>query len=204
LFDLIFRHLAVSGVHLASPPEPPAAVSRVAAISMTPPERLLELVAIFAPLSIAERAAIAAKLQAHSHEQGDRLLERGAVLQSLFIVASGVLSFTRDDPEGESELIRLGPGDHYGEIGLLTGDASTGKLTALTPVIVYELTKEDLVPLLEARPEVSNQLCRVLAKRQAMGRIAAATGLNDTMPAHRLTNWFSDRLHRLYETATGQ
>ncbi len=204
LFDLIFRHLAACGIHLASPPTQQAAVIQAADKPMTGPERLLELVAIFARLTAAERAAIAAKLEQHSHEQGDRLFERGAVLQSLFIVASGVLSFARDDPGGETELVRLGPGDHYGEIGLLTGDSSNGTLTALTPVIVYELSKSDLAPILQARPEVSQELCRALARRQAMGRIAAANELDDMVPAHRLTSWFSDRLHRLYDTASGK
>jgi len=43
-----------------------------------------------------------------------------------------------------------------------------------------------------------------LARRQAMGRIAAANELDDMVPAHRLTSWFSDRLHRLYDTASGK
>ncbi len=204
LFDLIFRHLAASGIRLASPLTQPVAVNPAVVKPMTGLERLLELVAIFAPLTVAERAALAAKLKQHSYEQGDRLFERGAVLQSLFILASGVLSFTREDPGGATELVRLGPGDHFGEIGLLTGDSSTGKLTALTPVIVYELGKSDLAPILQVRPEVAHELCRVLARRQAMGRIAAATELDGMVPVHRLASWFSERLHRLYDTASGK
>src|SRR5229473_155966 len=76
LFDLIFRHLAASGIRLASPLTQPAAVNQAVVKPMTGPERLLELVAIFARLTAAERAAIAAKLEQHSHEQGDRLFER--------------------------------------------------------------------------------------------------------------------------------
>jgi hypothetical protein len=39
-------------------------------------------------------------------------------------------------------------------------------LKALVPVTTYELAKEDLAPVLEARPDVSHELCRALAKRQ--------------------------------------
>jgi CRP-like cAMP-binding protein len=164
------------------------------------PEMSLELVAIFATLTIAERVAIAAKLKQHSYDQGEILLEPGRVLQSLFIVASGVLSLIRD----EVELMRLGPGDHFGEIGLLTGAPSIGKITALTPVIVYELAKTDLAPILEARPEISQELCRALARRQATGRSTAAAEMDHTVPTNRLTSWFSDRIHRLLDIANAK
>jgi CRP-like cAMP-binding protein len=55
---------------------------------------------------------IAAKLKEKSYDEGEILVEPGAVLQSLFIVGSGVLSFTREEIEGDFELLRLGPGDH--------------------------------------------------------------------------------------------
>src|SRR5207237_2550035 len=84
-------------------------------------ERLLELVAIFDTFTPEERAAIAAKLKQRSYDEGETLVEPGIVLQSLFIIGSGVVSFTHKGIEGEIEMLRLGPGDHFGEIGLLTG-----------------------------------------------------------------------------------
>jgi signal-transduction protein with cAMP-binding, CBS, and nucleotidyltransferase domain len=42
-----------------------------------------------------ERAAIAAKLKKASYEKGDVLVKPDDVLQSLFIVGSGVLSVAR-------------------------------------------------------------------------------------------------------------
>jgi CRP-like cAMP-binding protein len=68
----------------------------------------------------------------------------GAALQSLYIVASGVLSGRRDNGEFEEEVMRFGPRDHFGEIGVLSGTATAGYITALTPTIVYELGKEEL------------------------------------------------------------
>jgi len=95
----------------------------------------------------------------------------------------------------------LGPGDQFGEIGLLTGAPSNVKITALTPVLVYELAKEDLAPILQARPEISHELCRALARRRAAGRSTAGAEMDEVVPMHRLTSWFADRLHRLYGTA---
>ena len=161
-------------------------------------ERLLDLVDIFATFAPEERAAIAAKLKRRSYDEGETLVEPGTVLQSLFIIGSGVVSFTHEGIEGEMELLRLGPGDHFGEIGMLTGAGATARISALVPTTVYELAKADLTPILEARPPVAQELCRTLARLQAAGRLSASSELDEDVPKHRLTDWFSDRIHRLY------
>jgi small-conductance mechanosensitive channel/CRP-like cAMP-binding protein len=206
LFDLVFRHLVAAGVDLALPQNQPQPSRSDAGSQMPEPaaERLLRLVSIFATLTPDERRAIAAKLKPASYDRGDMALEPGQVLKSLFIVGAGVLSATRDDGDGEIELWRLGPADHYGEIGMLTGAPSTTKLTALMPAMVYELTKEDLAPILEARPEVAHELSCALAERQAAARLTASSELDETVPTNRLTTWFSERLHRLYDVANAR
>ena len=133
--------------------------------------------------------------------EGETVVEPGTVLHSLFIVESGVLSFTREESIGEIELLRLGPGDHFGEIGMLTGAPATAKITALIPTTVYELANDDLSPILQAQPEVSQGLCRALAQRQAAGQLVASAELAEGVPANRLTTWFSERLHRLHDMA---
>src|SRR5262249_28503843 len=196
LFDLIYRHLAAADIDLASPQNGPEEELRK---SGTRAERLLKLVAIFATFTPEERSVIAAKLKEKSYDEGEILVEPGAVLQSLFIVGSGVLSFTREEIEGDIELLRLGPGDHFGEIGMLTGAGAVAKLTALIPTTVYELAKSDLTPILEDRPRVAQELCRALAQRQAVARLDASPEIDEILPKHRLTSWFSERLHRLYD-----
>jgi CRP-like cAMP-binding protein len=92
------------------------------------------------------------------------------VLQSLFIVGKGVLSITQDGIEGETEVMRLGRGDHFGEFGLLTGAPATAKISALVLATVYELARADVSLILEGRPQVAQELCRALARRQTAGR----------------------------------
>jgi CRP-like cAMP-binding protein len=205
LFDLIHRHLAASGVELASRQiqfnQPGAGQNLKEPKSQA--EIVLELVTIFGALTPSERAAIAAKLTQHFYDKGETLLAARKVLNSLYIIAGGVISFTRQDAEIETEFMRLGPGDHYGEISLLTGAPSVSVITALTPVIIYELAKADLTPILEARPEVAQELGRALAQRQAAGRSTAAAESDEALPTNRLASWFSDRIHRLYDISGG-
>jgi len=201
LFDLVFRHVAAAGAHLASPEDgaDQAGGEEPSNIEKTGPDRILDLVALFATLTPQERAAITTKLKRASYERGDTLVEPGTVLHSLFIVGEGVLSVTRGDSGGETEVLRFGPGDHFGEIGLLTGSSSGASVTALAPSIVYELSKTDLAPILEARPEIAQELSRALAHQQATGRALAAPELDKTEPTRNLNAWFSERIHELFD-----
>jgi small-conductance mechanosensitive channel/CRP-like cAMP-binding protein len=205
LFDWISRHLAAAGVGLASsqsqpnwpqqgaPPETPKSAV----------ERATGLVAIFAEMTEDERNKLAARAKRAHYDEAAVLIEPGTVLHSLFIIGSGVVSITRAVFEGEIELWRLGPGDHFGEIGMLTGAGAQATLRALTPVTTYELAKEDLAPVLEARPEVSQGLCRALARRQAVGQLLTSPEIDQTPPS-RVASWFSERLHRLFDPAAAE
>ena len=146
-----------------------------------------------------ERAAIAGKLKQASYEAGETLVKPGDVLQSLFIVGSGVLSVTWPSRVGDKDELRFGPGDYFGEIGLLTGAPAGGIITALAPSVVYELAKADLRPTLEARPQIAQELARVLAERIATGRALSPADLDATAAAEGLSAWFSQRVHKLFE-----
>jgi small-conductance mechanosensitive channel len=200
LFDRISRHLAAAGIALAAS-QSQATQAAAPEKTVTAAERAVGLVAMFAGLTEDERRTLAAKTKPRHHDEGAVLVELGEVLHSLFIIGAGVVSVTVSVSEGEIEVLRLGPGDHFGEIGMLTGNGATGTLKATMPVTVYELGKEDLAPVLEARPEVSHELCRALAERQAAGQLTASPEIDRSMPPSRVALWFADRLHRLFAPA---
>jgi CRP-like cAMP-binding protein len=200
LFDLIHRHLAAAGIRLASPPGQPDESPRK---PKSDTERLLDQVSIFASLTLEERTALSAKLKPERYDHGDTLLQPGAVVQSLFLIGSGVLSVTWQESKREVELLRLGPGDHFGEIAMLTGTPSIAKITALTPATVYELPKADLAPILEARPQVARELSHALAERQAAGRIVNPAELGKARSTRHVSHWFSKRIRGPFELSSG-
>lgn len=157
---------------------------------------------IFRHLFLSDVRLVSAQDQSSCDGQGPRQpLPEAERRNALFLIGRGVLSATRDAIEGEIELERFGPGDHYGEIGMLTGSPSIAKIAALTPAVVYELAKDDLTPILEAFPQVAEKLSCALAQRRAASCLDAETGLGETLPTKALTAWFSERLHRLYGVA---
>jgi small-conductance mechanosensitive channel/CRP-like cAMP-binding protein len=206
LFDWISRHLTAAGIPLAPSQSQPPWTLQAADVKQarTAEERALDLVAIFTDMTEEERKTLAAKARLKHYDEGDALAEPGTVLRSLFVIGAGVVALTTAASEGEIEFLRLGPGDHFGEIGMLTGRPAEATLKALVPVTTYELAKEDLAPVLEARPEVSHAFCRALARRQAAGQLIASPDIDKTVPLRRVAAWFSDRLHRLFDLANAE
>ncbi len=95
--------------------------------------------------------------------------------------------------------LRFGPGDYFGEMGLLANKPTIANITALAPGTVYELTKADLRPILEARPEIAQELSRAMAQRLEAGQALTAIELDKTVPVRGSSAWLSMQMHRLFE-----
>jgi small-conductance mechanosensitive channel len=119
------------------------------------------------PLSDAEKAKLHANLVRRHFQSGEQLIAQGIEINSAHVVFSGIVQVTRQVQDGRVlDLRRLGPGDSFGEISLLTGMVSLGTLTALTSGHLLELRAADLKPILEARPELIESLSHSAAKLQ--------------------------------------
>ena len=90
--------------------------------------------------------------------------------QALFILMSGVLLATQENDGTETEVVRLGPSDCFGDAGVLTASPTPFTVKAPTRASVYEIANDDLVPILKERPGVAAELTQVLARRKAVGQ----------------------------------
>ena len=175
VFDLIYRHAKAAGLVLAPPPENTGAAASPPSEELsfghhTTPRRLLDAIALFAAMTDDEKEALAATMLRRTFRKGDILAQQGAVLTSLMIIRSGIVVVTRRDRMPDPELVRLAPGDFFGEAGLLTGTGEFGTIEAQTFVVVYEITQEGLAPLLRDRPAIAEDLGALLARRVATER----------------------------------
>jgi len=171
VFDLVFRHSASNGIRLAPPPGsafslPPMA-TRPGIADL--PRRLLDQASIFAPLSDDERIALAPKMTRRTYKTGDVVVVQGSVAQALGILSSGVLVALQGHGKEKREVMRLAPGDCFGQGGVLTGAAAMFDVRALTKTTVYEIGKDDLAGILKDRPAITAELGQIMARREAVG-----------------------------------
>jgi small-conductance mechanosensitive channel len=136
-------------------------------IFLFPENELFEHSALLEPLSDAEKAHLNEKIIRHHFQAGEQLLAQGVTIESAEFIFSGIIQVTRQVQDGRVlNVRRLGPGDLFGEISLLTGMHSDVSLTALTSGLLLGLHSEDLKPLLESRPELAESLSHSAVKLQ--------------------------------------
>ena len=104
-----------------------------------------------------------------------RLMSQGDFGGSMFIIVRGeVLVSLSGGGKDERMLATLGPGEIVGEMSLFTGDRRTATVAAKDNVEALEITKASLERIFLKSPELIGRFGKVVAKRQAQLRLAAA------------------------------
>lgn len=159
--------------------------------------RLVGYVDLFRDLDEATRTRIAAAMSARLVDSGEVILREGEAGDSVFIVELGAIEVTVEIAgRGAHAMARLGTGDLFGEMSLLTGDPRSATLTALCETKVWELSRAAFEPILRERPAIADRLSRVMAKR----RLANAMLIGDLTRQERREaeqRWPDDILSRI-------
>ena len=138
---------------VAAPPAPALAEAALAAVE------------IFAPLSDAQRVELARRSQLREYAAGEAIVRQGAAGSSMFVMQKGEAVVTLDAPR--REVARLGSGDFFGEMSLLTGDPRTATVTAVTDCMVLEIAVEDFRGLVLSDPAVVERVAMAASSRGA-------------------------------------
>lgn len=89
-------------------------------------------------------------------------MEKGSIGENMFFIASGSVEVLSD---GQIMAI-LRPGQFFGEIALLFGHMKrTATIKAVTPCILYSLSRHDLMFILNIYPEIAENLQKEAEKR---------------------------------------
>jgi hypothetical protein len=115
---------------------------------------------LFEMLSDAERTAIVNEMEVESHDEGSVIINEGDPGSSMYVIASGeVKVYTRTvNKSGPVYLARLGEGDFFGEVSVLTGKPRTATITASQRTELLRLDKVKLDGLLTRYPGIQKVL----------------------------------------------
>jgi len=98
--------------------------------------------------------------------RGQTLFTEGEPGDSLYIVVAGKIKIGRRAADGrENMLAVMGPSDLVGELSIFDPGPRTASAVALTDSRVARLQQGALRPWIAGRPEIAEQLLRVLARR---------------------------------------
>ena len=127
--------------------------------------RLLGTVGVLASLTEAQRAELAAASRLLLYEADQPIVREGEPGASMFVVHTGEAAVTIAGADGE--LARHRPGGFFGEMSLLTGDARTATVTALTDCEVIEIGADAFRRIALADPAVIDGVTAAVAQRRA-------------------------------------
>ena len=135
---------------------------------MTPadPVELLSRVPLFSELSPGDLDRISRVAVPRSFPAGVRVFHEGDRSDACYLVRSGDLRVTREHPDGRAiALATLGPGDLFGELAMLDGEARSASVETLSDVELLALPAADVRRLLAEHPEISVKLIAALTRR---------------------------------------
>jgi cAMP-dependent protein kinase regulator len=131
--------------------------------------------AILGAVGLEERDQIMDLFGTRTFERGETLLSEGDDAAGLFLIASGGVSVTGQDSDGDSiVLAELGPGDVVGEISLVLRRPATATVVATHPTIALELTRERFQAAIRQHPTLLTELYDVAVKREEETRSVVA------------------------------
>jgi CRP/FNR family cyclic AMP-dependent transcriptional regulator len=123
----------------------------------------LKAIPLFAEVSDDELATIAPFAEEAQVPAGKPLAKEGQFAYEFMAIEEGEAEVTR---RGE-HVADLGPGDFFGEVGLLETELRTATVTAKTSMRLITLTGWDMKRLERNIPEAIEQIRRVLEQRRA-------------------------------------
>ena len=96
---------------------------------------------------------------------GERLIRRGDRADALYFISRGAVEVSVGDRK-----IRLGAGDFFGEMGLLSGDRRSADVTAVDYCDLLILNQKDFKQFVAKYPSLRAQLDQMAAQRAAMNK----------------------------------
>jgi CRP/FNR family cyclic AMP-dependent transcriptional regulator len=110
--------------------------------------------------------ALAQALEPADFSRGQVIFAEGEPGDRLYIVGAGKVKVGRKSPDGRENLLMVaGPSDMFGELSIFDPGPRTSSATAVTEVRTYTMDRPALREWIGKRPEIAEQLLRVLARR---------------------------------------
>lgn len=132
----------------------------------------LKAIPLFATLRDDELAYIGSIIRQTTYPAAQTIVRQGERGETFYIIVSGQVRVVRQDEAGAKATIRLlGPGQFFGEMGLLYGELTNATIETAVPTALLYIQRDDFHAMVARLPGVRQQL------EQAAGRRSRMVGL---------------------------
>ena len=134
--------------------------------STTVSTTVLKSVPMFVSFSQDELRALAPMITRRSAPRGAAIMREGDAIDFLYIVISGRLKVMMGEADGKETILSiLGPGEFFGEMGLIDDNPRSASVIAIEGTELLALAKRAFRRCLVEKPELAMAVMRVLVRR---------------------------------------
>ena len=127
---------------------------------------LLKGIPYFAGLSAADLEAVSQRMFEQSIERGDMVLLEDDPSEAVYFVVSGAVKVFKTSIEGKEQILcLLRVGESFNDVPILDGGPNLASAVAMTPIVLYGMTRSDIEELLRENPRIAMNVIRVLSKK---------------------------------------
>ena len=144
-------------------------VSRGASKAVSNAEELRALALkldLLSPLSEEQREHLLESPHILRFGRGERIIKQGNDGCSMFVVLTGELEVLVSKDGLDMHVATLLPGEAFGEMCMLTGEARTATVVAKNDSLVWEICRAEIQPLLQENAELASRMSELLARRK--------------------------------------
>jgi CRP/FNR family cyclic AMP-dependent transcriptional regulator len=126
----------------------------------------LRAVPLFSSIGDEQLRMLATVFSRRSAARGAMIMAAGDPTDSLYIVLSGRLKVMMSDADGKEVILNiLGPGEFFGEMGLIDDSPRSASVVAIEPCELISISKRDFKRCLAENFEMTMALMRGLVRR---------------------------------------
>jgi peroxiredoxin (alkyl hydroperoxide reductase subunit C) len=123
---------------------------------------------VFPDLAGPALESLAEQAEKLTFAEGDTIVAEGDSADRFFVIAQGEVAVTRRTAEGEEiELATLGPGQFFGEVGLLAETRRTATVRAIGDVELLALSWQEFQQTLERSDRMNREFSEIVHERLA-------------------------------------
>lgn len=126
----------------------------------------LDRVDLFAPMTHDEKRGLAPRIRHAIFAPGEVITKQGQEAHWFYVLTRGSCDVLRSVDGTERKLATLTAPRFFGEMGVMTGAKRDATVIATTEVECFRIDKEDFHSILRNRPEIAEEISRILAQRQ--------------------------------------
>jgi CRP/FNR family cyclic AMP-dependent transcriptional regulator len=138
----------------------------MSAMATTVSTAVLKAVPLFSSCPDEQLRMLAAVVTRKSVTRSSTVMASGDTTDSLYIVLSGRLKVLMSDSDGKEVILSiLGPGEFFGEMGLIDDSPRSASVLAIEPCELLSIAKRDFKKCLQENFEMSMAVMRGLVRR---------------------------------------